>query len=341
MRPAGKSLSSAVVVAVAGSLFAASCGVAADEVAASYRDSEISTTTVDTLASDDAMAQLVGFGVGESESLVEGGSARTVLDFLLQGEALIDLAEELGYPVEPDEALLEQTLAQFAQQGLVLGLDDLSDEARLFLARFVVADQALVQAGATLDEPTEAELRFVYDETADSGRWERTCVTVVASVPEDTDTLVEAFDGGLEPAEVAAVAPGAQVALDPSLGCASGQELAQLPVELATEIESARAGLLVGPMEVDSGAGEPLVVFFEVESRETIDFGSAREELEAEVAQSLLAVRIARESEVNPRYGSGVGLVAASSADGSPALSARVERPEAPEVPVEPGDGIS
>ena len=41
---------------------------------------------------------------------------------------------------------------------------------------------------------------------------------------------------------------------------------------------------------------------------------------------------IARETEVNPRYGDGVGLEPASSQQGQPVLVARVQRPPAPEA---------
>lgn len=318
-------------------MFAASCGVAADDVAATYRDSEISTATVDALASDEAMAQLVGYPIGEGESVVEGTNVRTVLDFLLEGEALIATAEELGNPIEGDEDLLSQTLAGFAQQGFTFGIDDFSDEAREFLARFVEADGVISASEFSLGDPTEDELRFVYAETAEGGRWDRTCVTVVASLVEDTEVLLEAFDGGLELVEVLTVAPQAQVALDPSVACATAADFAQLPPELATSIESASPGTVVGPIELAADAGPPLVVFFEVESRESVDFEAAREELVAEAAQSLLAIRIARESEVNPRYGDGPALVGATSQSGAPSLVARVKRPEAPEVVPEVG----
>lgn len=322
----------ALSLALCAALVAASCGIAADDVAATYRDSEISTATVDALASDEAMAQLVGYPIGEPESVVEGTNARTVLDFLLEGEALIATAEELGSSIEGDEALLTQTLAGFAQQGFTFGIDDFSDEAREFLARFVEADSMIAGTDFTLGDPTEGELRFVYSETAESGRWDRTCVTVVASVLEDTELLAEAFDEGLELVDVLTVAPQAQLALDPSVACATAADFSQLPPELSTEIEAASPGSLVGPIEVASDAGPALVVFFEVESRESVDFEAAREELAAEVAQSLLAVRIARESEVNPRYGDGPALVGATSQSGAPSLVARVQRPEAPEV---------
>ena len=332
-----KSLFAAASLALAGSLVGASCGVAANDVAATYRDTEISTAAVDALAADEATSQLVGYTIAQSESIVDGASARSVLDFLLQGEALIDLAEELGYTVEADDALLAQTLQGFQSQGFPFGPDDLSDEAHDFLGRFLVADQALLESGGQLGPPSEAELRFAYAETADSGRWERTCVTLVASAAEEAPTMADALDEGAELTELVDVVPQSQLVLDSSAVCATGQDLAQLPPELADEIGSAESGVLVGPLEVDAGAGGQVVVFFEVGSREALGFDEARAELEAEVGQSLLAVRIARESRVNPRYGDGPVLVAGSSPDGGASLVATVERPEAPEAALDFG----
>lgn len=337
MRVSRRPLPAVLSLVVCAGLLAGACGVAADDVAATYQDREISTDTVDVLASDDVMAQLIGYSIGDSEAVLDATNARTVLDFLLEGEALVAAAEELGSSVEGDEALLAQTLAGLSQQGFSFGIDDLSDEAREFLARFVEAQEVVNAAGAALGEPTEEELRYVYDETADSGRWDRTCVTAVASIVEDADLLAEAFSEGLALADVTDVAPQAQVAIDPSVACVTEADFAQLPPELTEEIQSAPEGVLVGPLELDSGGGQEIVVFFEVDSRRTVDFDAAREELEAEVGQSILAVRIARESSVNPRYGSGPALVGATSQSGAPSLVARVERPQAPEVAPEFG----
>lgn len=341
MRVSRRPLSAVLSLVVGASLLAGACGLAANDVAATYQDREISTETVDALASDDVMAQLIGYSIGDGDAVVEGSNARTVLDFLLEGEALIDAAEDTGARIDGDEALLEQTLAELAQQGFSFGVDNLSVQAREFLARFVQADQVIARAQAPGSDPfgtpTEDDLRFVYEQTAESGRWDRTCVTAVASVVEDTDLLAEALSEGLELADVADVAPQAQVAIDPSIACVTEADFAQLPPELTEEIRSAPDGVLVGPLVLDSGGGQEIVVFLEVDSRQTVDFEAAREELEAEVAQSILAVRIARESTVNPRYGDGPVLVGATSQSGAPSLVARVERPQAPDVVPESG----
>ena len=327
----------AFVAAVA--LVASSCGVAANDVAATLNGAEISTDTVDALSSDEAFSQLFGFQVGTSESsVVSASTARTVLDFLLEGEALVQLAEEAGSEVGPDEALLVETIQGLQQQGYNYGIDDLSDEAREFLARFVTADRAIVAAGGNVGEPTEADLRFVYDETADSGRWERTCLALVAALEGDSEAVAQAIEGGTELVDIVESVPEAQVALDPAQSCATASDLAQLPPDLVASIQTAEVGVVVGPIEVEQGGGPSLVAFYEVESVELVDFDSAREELAAEVAQSLLAVSIARSAEVNPRYGDGVALQAAQAQGGAPALVARVQRPDAPEA--EPGFAI-
>ena len=95
-------------------------------------------------------------------------------------------------------------------------------------------------------------------------------------------------------------------------------------------MQEASTGELVGPVEVSQSEQVTLAVWFEVRSVETLDLEAARDELVAEVGQSLVAVDIARETEVNPRYGDGVGLEPTSSQQGQPVLVARVQRPPAP-----------
>jgi hypothetical protein len=328
---------SLTAVAVAVALAGASCGVASDDVAATYEGAEIQTATVDALASDAAFAELFGFQIGQSTAVVESVTARTVLDFLLQGQALMIEARDQGLDVRPDQAALAATVEGLQQQGYSYALEDLSDEARAVLSRFVVADQLLAESGGSVGSPTRADLRFVYDETQSSGRWERTCLTMVAALATEGDAMADAIADGVDLAEIPGVVPEAQVALDPQQACATAADLAGLPPGLAAEVESAEIGLMVGPVEVEQPEGPPLVVFFEVESTEKVDFDSALEELEAEVAQSLLAVRVARFAEVNPRYGDGVGLESAASETGESALVARVQRPQAPQVEPLPG----
>ncbi len=330
----GRSLTA---VAATLALVGVSCGVAADDIAATYQGSEIPTATVDALSGDAAFAELFGFQVGETTSVVDSATARTVLDFLLEGEALVAAAHDQGLDVRPDETQLATTIQGLQEQGYSYALEDLSDEARAVLAEFVVADQLLAQAGADVGSPTRADLEFVYEATEASGRWDRTCLTMVAALASDGDAMEMALDEGIELARLPEVVPQAQVALDSAQACSTAADLAGLPPQLAAEVESAATGRLIGPIEVEQADGPPLAVFFEIESTETVDLESALEELEAEVSQSMLAVRLARFAEVNPRYGDGMGLESASSQSGQNALVARVQRPQAPEVAPLPG----
>lgn len=329
----------ALVLLAAVGLLATSCGVAAEDLAATYRGEEITTSVVDALAADEAFAELLGFPLATSEGVIAGTTARSVLDFLLQGAALSDLAEREGLRVEPDEALLASTLEGFQAQGYRFGVDDLSPEAREVLSRFVVADQALTQASVELPEPSEDDLRYVYEQTAQSGRWERTCVTMVAAESGDAGAVESALEEGTELGAMAEEVEGTQVVLDAEQSCSTQEDLANLPPDLAAAVREASTGELVGPVEVSQSEQVTLAVWFEVRSVETLDLEAARDELAAEVAQSLVAVDIARETEVNPRYGDGVGLEPTSSQQGQPVLVARVQRPPAPEggpVPAQP-----
>lgn len=318
-------------------LFAGSCGVANPDVAATYEGTDIAASTVEALATDEAFAALMGFQVAESSAVLDGTGARAILDFLLQGEALIDAAQRLGIDVEPDEALLAETIQGLQSQGYNYSTDDLSDEARGVLSRVVAADQAVSSAGAEIDGPTEGDITYTYEALAESGRWSQVCVDLVAGPADLGADSAAAVSGGTDVLEVPEEVSGMQIALDSTEQCATAADLAGLPPELSASIESADVGEVVGPVEVDDG-GQPLAVLLVVRSRGELTFEDVREELSAQVAQSLLAVRIARGSEVNPQYGSGVGLeltqgpASQTGAPTAPVLTARVSRPDAPEV---------
>ncbi len=319
-------------------LVAGSCGVAAPNAAASLDGHDIPASTVDALATDEAFTALVGLQASDSEAVVPGDTARPVLDFLLQEEALWQFAKGKGLDLKPDESLLADTIEGLKQQGYQFAMSDLSPEARDVLSRAVVADRAISGSGGSVDfgDPTDADLRFTYDSLKDSGRWEKTCVTMVAAPPELGKDIVAAVEGGTELAKVPDQVEGSQLAVDAESQCASGADLATLPPELAAAVTDAAVDELVGPLEV-SGASQPLSVVFEVSGRETDSFEDANAELTALVGPSLLAVRTARDAEVNPRYGGPVelavvtGQTAANGQAAPPSLAARVSRPQAPE----------
>lgn len=322
------------VVALLGS----ACGVAAPEEAASFDGRSIPTSIVDALATDEAFAALIGFQVSESDAVVAGTTARSVLDFLLQSEALSSVARDQGIDVEPDESALAATIEDLQTQGYEFGLDDLSSEAVELLSRFVVLDRAIGEAGRGYGTPTEADLRFTYEALEESGRWERTCVTMIGGPPELAGDAIDAVRSGVPLAEVPDEVEGIQLAVDAGVQCATGTDLATLPGDLAAEVAEAETDGLVGPIDVE-GSSQPLAVIFTVSERGTQSFAEAREELEAVVVPSILAVRTARNAEVNPRYGGPVELELVqgqpdptTGQPGAPSLAARVSRPQAPEA---------
>jgi hypothetical protein len=319
-------------------LFASACGVAAPESAASLDGRSIPASVVDALATDEAFAALLGFQVSQSDAVLDGSTARSVIDFLLQGEALAILAEDQGLDAEPDEAVLAQTIEGLKAQGYTFDVDDLSSEAIEVLSRFVVADRAVLEAGEGYGTITEADLRFAYEALEESGRWERTCVTMVGGPPELASDAMDAVGSGTPLAELPDEVEGIQLAIDAEVRCATGADLATLPGELAAEVDDAETGEMVGPIDVD-GSNQPLAVIFTVTERSTLSFADASEELEAVVAPSLLAVRTARLAEVNPRYGGPVEVELVqgeanptTGQQGPPSLVARVSRPQAPEA---------
>ncbi|MEZ5267316.1 MAG: hypothetical protein R2789_01680 [Microthrixaceae bacterium] len=71
-------------------------------------------------------------------------------------------------------------------------------------------------------------LRFAYDSTAESGRWERTCLDMVGGPPEVAQDASSALDGGSEVLDLPDEVPGIQLALDSTQQCATGADLAGL-----------------------------------------------------------------------------------------------------------------
>lgn len=316
-------------------LVAGSCGVAAPEEAAQIDGRSIPASVVDALSTDEAFAALLGFQASESEAVLPGSTARSVLDFLLQGEALWIAAQGMGLDPQPDESAAAATIEGLQAQGYTFGIDDLSPEAVEVLSRFVVADRALAEAGQDFGSVSEGDLRFAYDALDSSGQWDQTCVTMVGGAPELAEDALAATRAGVPLADLPEEVEGIQLAVDSEVRCATGADLATLPGDLAAEVEDAEIGELVGPMEV-AGSSQPLAVLFVVSDRGTRDFEDARAELEAIVGPSLLAVRTARDTEVNPRYGGPVelelvqGQPGPTGEPGAPSLAARVSRPEAP-----------
>lgn len=330
-----RSFLAASVVLIA--LVGASCGVAAPDAAATIDGRSIPAELVDRLSADEAFASLIGFQASDSEAVLSGSSARSVIDFLLRGETLAAFAEREGIDVEPDEDGLEATLDQLRQSGYSVKMEDLSSEAREVLSRFVAMDAALARAGGDLGQPSEADLRYAYRELAPTGTWEgRTCVTMIGGPPDAIEEAVDLADSGTALTDIPGEVDDIQVGLDAAVQCYSDAQLETLPGGLAADVSGAGIDELTGPIDVESPNG-PLSVVFEVSYRGKLGFEQARGELETLVASSALAVRTARLAEVNPRYGGPVELQLVpgqvnptTGQSGPPSLVAQVSRPQAP-----------
>lgn len=317
-------------------LVSSSCGVIADDVAASYGGTEFSTQLVDSLASDARLAPLIGLDPVEGGGAIEGTVARAVLDFLLQGQAIVDQAERQGITVKEDGDLLQQVLDGGEQP---VDADDLSEEVRTVLARFVSANQALSQTGLEPDPPTEDDLRYVYDELDDGAQWERICLTLVSAPTESVGDVRDSLAGGTALAEIPGEVEGAQLEVDAEAACVPTSSVDLLPTELSEGILAASPGEVDGPVQVALPDGTELAAWFEVDSTSTLSFTEARAELGPLLStpQSSLALSIARNSEVNSRYGDGIELAVrqpqaqAPDQSSAPVLVASVGRPPAPE----------
>jgi hypothetical protein len=93
-----------VAVAVVAAAVLSSCGVAADDQAASVFGETVSVNTVDSLASDAVFLQALQAGEVGTDSVIPGVTARTVLTFEIQNVAAQAELERFGLTL--DDALL-------------------------------------------------------------------------------------------------------------------------------------------------------------------------------------------------------------------------------------------
>jgi hypothetical protein len=305
---------------------AGGCGVIADDTAATYGSTDIPTSLVDAMASDEALVELLGWQAATGESVVPGSTARNAIDLALEAEALFEVADDAGVEYSADVAALEQALSGTPAP---VEIDDLDPEVRDFLARYTSASAALGAATPELPEPSEGELREIYRSLSDD--LAGTCLTLVAVPADVADAATEAIEGGGGLEEAVEGVEGAQVVFTAATDCPGGDDLAtNLPPDLLAQVESAEPGERVGPVTVE-GQQSDFLVWFEVESRGAPAFEDARERLVALAAGSPLAVRIVLDSTVNPRYGGPPELTLSTDARGQAFLRATVARPEAPE----------
>ena len=312
---------------------ATSCGVLADDNAATVQGTGVPTATVDAMARDKAFAQLLGYEPAPGESVLPGSTARDALGFAVQTQALVNEAERWGLTVDPDSAGLEQQLAQAPVKAA-----DLSPAARNVAELYVGAVNALGDRFTKLAKPTDRDLRLLYGGAP--SRWRQVCVLAVAVPVAKAQQLARAVEGGTALAVLPDKVRSAQVAVDPKQGCITTDVL---PRELRGSVDRARVGSVEGPVVLAS-QGQKVAVWFRVQSRTVVSFGTARKDLEGLAARlakqgpaAWIALVVADTTEVNPRYGSEIEL----SGDGQGGVRAVVAAPQSPVTTAVPSTGAA
>ncbi|MHB1139728.1 MAG: peptidylprolyl isomerase [Microthrixaceae bacterium] len=291
---------------LAGALLLSGCGVLADTNAATVGDQEISVDTVDELARDgEFMSQIGGSAADDSESVLDGQTARTALAFEIQRAAWMAEAERLGVSIDGARADAQQQIAS-------AGMDGLSEDARDTIIDFLAAQQAVMEHYAQLDPGSEQDLRTLYD-AAPKG-WDRTCFSAVAAPGTEEAAVQSALDEGTDLADIAASIDRAEFLESGPENCVP-EEL--LPRELAQPLAATPVGDTTAAIVVVRQTG-PVVYAFQVEERGRRTFDEARPELEqtlrafagsGEAVQQAVGtwtLLLALNADVNPRYGSEV-----------------------------------
>jgi len=295
-----------VAVAVVAAAVLSSCGVAADDRAASVFGETVSVNTVDSLASDAVFLQALQAGEVGTDSVIPGVTARTVLTFEIQNVAAQAELERFGLTL--DDALL----AEAKQTVLSQIPDKLSDVAVERLAAFVASTTALGNRLVSVDPKSEQDLRLLYD--GSPGLWNRTCVAMVAVLPAQSDQVEGVIAAGGRIEDVTATVAEAQLVFDPAKECVS---TSQLPTQVRERIADAAPGSTIGPVVIDGQSGTVelflrvdgtrRLAFDDPETKQQLDgiatkLASAQQQ-PAQAAGYWLNLVLADSVQVNPRYG--------------------------------------
>lgn len=300
------------------------CGATADTTAATLGDQTISVATIDSLAADVGFMTATQLGTpNESESVMPGSLARSVLSFEIQRAAWMSQAERFGLSVEDVRADVQSQLeADPSSEGL-------GREARSSIVEFVAARSLVSERLAQLDPDSEADLRTLYDSVPVF--WERACFSGLSAPSTESDAVADQLADGRSLKDIAESVTDGQFIAPSDSNCAPSFAL---PGELRDAVESTATGSTTGAVLIAGGDG---VVVLRVDERRSLSFSDAREELAAQVGQfageqgpAAWISLIAQSAQINPRYGSGM----ASQDDGQGGSAAIILPPPTPVQPV-------
>jgi len=316
-----------VVLSVGALITSSGCGVTADTTAATLGDQTISVETVDALAADSGYLAVTQLGTSnDSESVLPGPLARSVLGFEVERAAWVSLAAQFGLSVDDLRADVE------AQVDADPTLEGLSAEARSSIVEFVAARSLVSERLAQLDPDSDADLRTLYDSVPPY--WDRVCFSGLSAPVTEQGAVAEQLAKGRSLEDIAAAVTDARFIAASESNCAPSFALSG---DIRDAVDSTSTGESTGAVVLTGAASGDAVIVLHIDERRSLSFEDAREELVAQVAQfasdagpaSWISL-IAQTAQINPRYGSGMS----SEADGQGGSATIVVPPPAPVQPV-------
>lgn len=291
------------LVGLAALVTTTSCGVAADDTAATVNGTVIKASLVNDLASSDPfMSAMTSQALKDQRAgVIDGDDARLVLTFLIQREVLSQEAQRWGVEAtDSDRATAEKAIQQQASQ--------LTAPQRALVAGFLSDREALTARLAKLSASNDADLRAMYDRLGQY--WDQVCLTAVA-VPADVEGAVErALGRGTKLADLPDRVKSVQVVLT-KRECLA---VSSLPGALRSKVHGAARGVAVGPVK-GIYPDDKASIWFVVGSRRHTSFADARDQLKKlgesmakQGAATWLTLKLNQGVFVNPQYGSGVDV---------------------------------
>jgi hypothetical protein len=296
-----------VPLCAAGLLAASSCGVAANDTAATVDGTTVSTATVDELAGDAQFVQALRQGSipSANPAVLPGDDARAALTFEIQRVALLQEVERWGLQIP------EQTRSQ-VRTGVAQQFPGMSKANIAHVVDYVAAQTVLEERLSKLDPKDTGDLRKLYDGAP--ALWDQTCLTAVGVPPTGSAerSAQRALDAGTSLTKLADKVKGAQLVADPSQGCVTAT---QLPTALRDDLAVATVREVRGPIVV-TGAQGSTAYFYRIESTRKLTFDTAGKDLatlaqglqqraqQQAAAQAWISLVLQQGVTINPRYGS-------------------------------------
>ncbi len=279
----------------------AACGVTADTTAATVAGKKVSVETVNLLARDEVFGATTGSGA--SQSVLPGDQARAALLLAVQATAWTSESERFGVPLSAQaKAQANQQIdAQLGQQGAP---SKISDTARQVLIKFLAGQGLLTERFKSISESSTQDLRLLYDGLPVAR--ELTCMAVAAVQPKAKKAVLRELLAGARLENLPGAFPEVEIV-------ATAEECiptALLSGSIRQVVQAAPLGVVAAPLELTDSQGAPIVYLIRVDERKVVPFKGAVPGLLKLISQGpdIWMQLVVASAQINPRFGSGVGM---------------------------------